>query len=136
MRPDIEVHTKQTTVSVTVYDPLYLLNDDCNHLQLRGLKYAIREVQQDGNDDPNKSEQGTGSDFSDLKRDSKRTASTSSTPQPHYGRVDGLKPGRKYKLKLRADYGTEHSVETREIEFETEQYTGMYRLVHVFIYNC
>lgn len=123
MKPEFEdLDLGQKSVTITISTPSVLQNTDCANLKLDSIKYAIREVQRNRDDG-----QSTVSKFIDFKGDTSTPASP--TPQSYHKIVDKLKPGKTYKLKLRADYNTGDTVESEEIVCTTKAgmlYTIMY----------
>ena len=123
--PEISKRT-QTSATFAINPPQILQDYDCSILHLDNIQFAIREVPHDG-DGGNQSEKGADATVVDIKHDSANTGSATHSQQlPNQGTVDKLKAGRKYRLRLRANYNTGDSVEGREVEFVTNPYTGMH----------
>ena len=109
------------SVSFTILDPPILQNKSeysADRIQLTAVKYSKREVPHGEDDDEDQYQPETSdNDFIDFKRDS--TSDSASPTQPRRVTVDNLTPGRKYKMKLRAEYNTGDVIDSSEINIST-----------------
>ena len=119
VQPQIEILQKKRNYILMDPTPKFIqINSDyrAQDIQITDIKYAIQRVPHGGRGNETQHNHETSSVFKLFRNDSTNGATLPAHPRQVI--VDGLEPGTKYWIKLRARYSTGEIVESRDIEFE------------------
>ena len=137
MRPRIEVpegYTQQYCATLVITEPPILQDRDkyaCEGLRLIGIKYSVSESQQQDGGNDGRTRGGEREDsFSDFEEPYSPNGEAGTRNQTQSKPISKLKPGRRFSVKLRAEYSTGDHVESEPFIIDTQPYTGM---LHSFI---
>ena len=123
MTPALEIKTKyRSSATVVITEPSFLQEKarySCGNVQLTRIKYSIREAAQSGEDCSSRG-------FIDFKTPYSPSIESATPAQPPQSqkKIQKLKAGTDYVIKLRAEYSIGDAIESEELSFETAPYTG------------
>ena len=116
---------QQCCCNVQISEPQVLQESEdhaCKGLKLKSVKYSVREIPQGGDGSGNASGQ---ENFVDFKQPYSPNEEVLPTDHPQSRVIHSLKPGRRYEVKLQANYSTGDDIDSEPCQIDTPPYTGI-----------